>query len=44
MGPWSEAQLEAVLDHLTASDWKLIQEVWDLVDTFWLRSRICSGT
>lgn len=31
---WSDAQVEAVLDPLTAKDWKFVQGVWDLLETY----------
>lgn len=34
---WKESQVEAILRHLTAKDWETVQEVWDLVDSFWPR-------
>ena len=32
---WSDAQVQAILSHLDARDWQVVQEIWDLVDSFW---------
>ncbi len=32
---WSEAQGNAILSHLSESDWKFIQDVWDYINSFW---------
>lgn len=32
---WSREQVDAILDTLTADDWRLVQSIWDYVDTFW---------
>lgn len=33
---WDQPSIQAALDrHLDARDWQVVQEVWDLVDSFW---------
>lgn len=33
---WSEAAVMAALDeHFTQQDWATVQQIWDLIDTFW---------
>lgn len=32
---WSPAQVSAILRHLTSSDWRVVQNVWDHIDTYW---------
>lgn len=33
--PLTEAQVQAVLDSLTAADWDLVEAVWDHIDSYW---------
>lgn len=32
---WSQSQAWAALNKLSEADWKMVQEIWDLVDSFW---------
>lgn len=32
---WNEEKLQEVLSHLTARDWKFVQQTWDLIDSMW---------
>lgn len=36
-GPFTESQVEQILDQLDERDWKVVQAVWDYVDSFWPR-------
>ena len=32
---WSQEQAQAVLNKLTESEWQMVQNIWDLVDSYW---------
>lgn len=32
---WSQDQAQAVLNKLTESEWQMVQNIWDLVDSYW---------
>lgn len=32
---WSDTQVQAILSRLEARDWLVVQEIWDLIDSFW---------
>lgn len=32
---WSQSQAWAILSKLSEADWKMAQDIWDLVDSFW---------
>lgn len=32
---WNQQQVDAVLNRLTEAEWKMVQGIWDLVDSFW---------
>jgi len=33
---WNEVQVKQVLDkYMTENDWRVVQEMWDFIDTFW---------
>lgn len=32
---WTEAQVVAILDHLTEAEWKFVREVWGYINEFW---------
>lgn len=32
---WSQSQAWAILNKLSEADWRMVQDIWDLVDSFW---------
>ena len=32
---WKERDVQTILSTLTKDDWKMVQEIWDYVDSFW---------
>jgi len=32
---WTDAQVQAILDRLDERDWKVVQAVWDHIDSYW---------
>lgn len=39
---WSEDQVKAILARLDERDWKVVQQVWDYIDTFWPETKAVS--
>lgn len=32
---WTDSQIDAIVDPLTADDWKFVQSIWDFIDSYW---------
>jgi hypothetical protein len=39
---WSRAQVQAILDTLDERDWKMIQAIWDHIDSYWPETKAMS--
>ena len=39
---WDEKQVKSILDSLTKKDWDTVQEIWDLIDSYWAETEALS--
>lgn len=39
---WSNDQAKAILDGLTKKDWEIVQDIWDLIDSYWEETKSLS--